>query len=70
MEDLTAEQQNKVDTIQESGDALLILLNDILDLSKVEAGELEVEIREFRLQDLVASIEALWEPQAQSKQLG
>ena len=39
---LTAEQREQVDLIMDSGDTLLVLLNDILDLSKIEAGKLEI----------------------------
>ncbi|CAI5500425.1 unnamed protein product [Closterium sp. Naga37s-1] len=46
---LQEEQRQFVDTIRSSGDALLTILNDILDLSKIEAGELELEHRDFDL---------------------
>jgi signal transduction histidine kinase/ActR/RegA family two-component response regulator len=39
---LTSEQKEQVDLIMDSGDTLLVLLNDILDLSKIEAGKLEI----------------------------
>ena len=39
----TAKQRNYLNVVKHSGDALLILLNDILDLSKVEAGKMELE---------------------------
>lgn len=39
---LTEEQRDQVDLIMDSGDTLLVLLNDILDLSKIEAGKLEI----------------------------
>jgi len=40
--ELTGEQREQVDLIMDSGDTLLVLLNDILDLSKIEAGKLEI----------------------------
>ena len=53
--DLTHEQRDFCATIQDSGEALLRIVNDVLDFSKVEAGRLELEARPFRL---VACIEA------------
>ncbi|MEM7388125.1 MAG: histidine kinase dimerization/phospho-acceptor domain-containing protein, partial [Verrucomicrobiota bacterium] len=45
--ELTAEQRNYVDIIQASGDSLMSLIKDILDISKIEAGKIELESREF-----------------------
>jgi signal transduction histidine kinase/CheY-like chemotaxis protein len=41
--ELTAKQRNYLSVVKQSGDSLLTLLNDILDLSKVEAGKMELE---------------------------
>jgi len=51
--DLSAEQQEYLATVKESADSLLRLLNDILDLSKIEAGKLEIDSVEFNLADLL-----------------
>jgi PAS domain S-box-containing protein len=51
--ELTAEQRGFADVIRSSGDALLGIINDILDLSKIEAGKLELESRPFVLRDSV-----------------
>ena len=50
---LTSEQQDYVRILSTGGDTLLNLINDILDLSKVEAGHLELEAIDFNLYDLV-----------------
>eukprot|EP00756_Hemistasia_phaeocysticola_P023987 Hpha_TRINITY_DN15922_c1_g3::TRINITY_DN15922_c1_g3_i1::g.71619::m.71619 len=46
---LTAEQQEMLDTIRNCGDALLNVINDILDYGKIGSGKLELEKREFQL---------------------
>jgi PAS domain S-box-containing protein len=51
--ELTAPQREYVDIIRASGQALLSLLNDVLDLSKIEAGRLELECVRFSLRDLI-----------------
>ena len=51
---LSARQREYADTVRSSGEGLLAILNDILDLSKIEAGKLAVDAREF---DLIATIE-------------
>ena len=53
---LTAEQDKYVKIFQRAGDNLLNLINDILDLSKVEASQLELEQTGFSLTDLVEKI--------------
>lgn len=50
---LTAEQDDLVSTIETSGDALLSLLNDILDLSKIDSGMLDLSLEQVDLEDLV-----------------
>lgn len=66
---LTPDQREQVHIIKESGDALLELLNDILDLSKIEAGRLELEYIDFGIGDLLDSTAALWQSRAQVKGL-
>lgn len=51
---LTAEQRKYVRVFQSAGDDLLRVVNDILDLSKVEAGQIELENIDFDLADVVA----------------
>ena len=47
--ELTAEQREHVETIRQSGDALLNLVNEILDFSKMEAGKIVLENKPFSL---------------------
>lgn len=53
---LTPEQKEYVDDIHLSADALLVILNDILDLSKIEAGKLELENEPFQLRSVVLGV--------------
>ncbi len=53
-----------VETIVGSGQTLLRLLNDALDLSRAEAGRLELQEDSFRIASLIDDIDALWRPRA------
>ncbi len=50
---LDSEQQQYVQVFKNAGENLLTLINDILDLSKVEAGQIELEKTDFNLTDLI-----------------
>ncbi|MEO6339510.1 MAG: ATP-binding protein [Caulobacteraceae bacterium] len=52
MDSLSQEQQQRLDVIRQSGETLLAILNDVLDLSKIEAGKLELDEAEFDISDL------------------
>ena len=60
-------QRDKLETIRDSGQTLLTILNDILDLSKIEAGELQFENSDFSIPELVSEIDGLWSPQVRAK---
>ncbi|MBI5434938.1 MAG: response regulator [Planctomycetes bacterium] len=54
--ELTREQREYADTVSSCSEALLCLINDILDLSKIEAGKLELESIDFDLRSLVHEV--------------
>jgi signal transduction histidine kinase len=56
--ELSPEQRERLTVIGQSGESLLAILNDILDLSKIEAGKLELEDGEFDLEQLVQTTHA------------
>lgn len=66
---LTEQQQELVRTLQMSADLLLVLLNDILDLSKIEAGMLQLEQVPCDWEDILLDAIKLLQPRAQQKQL-
>jgi signal transduction histidine kinase/CheY-like chemotaxis protein len=66
---LTPQQRDHLLTIQDSSTSLLAILNDILDLSKVEAGRLDIERVPFAVRELVAHTLRPFGARAQEKQL-
>ncbi|MBD2041054.1 PAS domain S-box protein [Microcoleus sp. FACHB-672] len=66
---LNPEQRDFVETIRISGDALLSLINEILDLSKLEAGEMELEVLNFDLSVCIEEMLDLLAPPAHMKGL-
>src|SRR5215470_3100094 len=67
---LTGQQVDFARTIHEAGSDLLQLINDILDLSKVEAGKMDVNPAELQLTALVDYVDATFRPMAEDKGLG
>jgi len=67
--ELVGEQRAHVETIQRSGEALLALINDVLDLSKIEAGKIELEHEEFGLAELIDAVLELTGARASAKGL-
>jgi two-component system, sensor histidine kinase RpfC len=66
---LDPEQRECVNTIQASTRSLLALVEDVLDISAIEAGKLKLDVTEFSLRDVVANVALILQPQARAKQL-
>jgi signal transduction histidine kinase/CheY-like chemotaxis protein len=64
---LSPEQDRQLDMIVRSGDSLMTILNDILDISKIEAGKLDLEVITFDLIELGQSAHDLWADAATTK---
>ena len=66
---LTPEQSNYIQMAKKSGTSLLCLINDILDLSKIEAGELELDSIQFDLRETLEDISDIFSIEAYKKGL-
>ena len=67
--DLSAKQKEYLTAIKLSGDALIVLINDILDLAKVDAGKMVFEKTPFKLKSSISSMLHLFETKTQEKNL-
>ena len=68
-ENLNEKQQRYVRNIQTSGKDLLTLVNDILDLAKIEAGKMDLHIVEFSIGDLVERLSGMMKPLAERRNI-
>ncbi|WP_165842773.1 glucokinase [Phenylobacterium deserti] len=68
-DELSTIQRERLDIIRQSGESLLAILNDILDLSKIEAGQLELEEVDFDLRTLLLGAHAAFTALANKKGL-
>ncbi len=66
-EDLTSEQKMSVRLIRQSSQSLLTLIDDILDVSKIEAGKLSCEMKDCSLAKILNAIESMMQPLATEK---
>jgi signal transduction histidine kinase len=66
---LTDKQQRWVTNIQSGGQRLLALINDILDLAKIEAGKMEVHLEEFGVAEVADDLLNMFRPMAQKKNI-
>jgi two-component system sensor histidine kinase/response regulator len=66
---MSDEQREYVEAVHDSGQALLTIINDLLDLTRMEAGRLELDSIDFDLEKLVDRTFALVEPRARGKEL-
>ena len=62
-------QRQHLDTIVRSGQHLLAVINDILDMSKIEAGHAELSVAVFDLRDLVSDLAAIFRMRTNAKGL-
>ncbi|WP_440951994.1 PAS domain S-box protein [Methanococcoides sp. FTZ1] len=67
---LNEKQFRYTDNISKSGKHLLELINDILDISKVESGKMELHIEEFPVSDVIYEVKAGLAPQSSDKNIG
>jgi len=67
---IPAEEYSYLEVIERNGKHLLALINDILDISRIEAGREEVEITTFNPCNLINEVVSMIEPQAQQKNIG
>ncbi len=62
-------QRHRVETVQRSGSALLSIINDILDVSRIEAGKLDLDVRDFNLRSCMEGTIELLTEQARGKEI-
>jgi CheY-like chemotaxis protein/two-component sensor histidine kinase len=66
---LDAQQRDYLEKVRQSSGVLLSILNDILDYSKIEAGQVELDPRPFRLRELLDQLTALFQAAVEAKGL-
>jgi signal transduction histidine kinase/DNA-binding response OmpR family regulator len=66
---LTVESRRQLETVHASGDHLLQLINDVLDLAKVEAGKIELQLHPLALPGMLAHLAEVFQPRAAQKKI-
>lgn len=69
-QNLSEQQRQFAKSINSAGNDLLLLINDILDLSKIEARKLSVRLEDFSTGSLADSLASTFQPQAEAKKVG
>ncbi|RPH32086.1 MAG: response regulator [Bacteroidales bacterium] len=64
---IPADEYSYIDVIERNGKHLLSLINDILDISRIEAGREEVDVESFNINNLISELITLIQPQAEQK---
>jgi len=68
MPDISGEQQHiYLDIIKKGGDRMLNIINDIIDISKIESGQMEIVIAAMNINDQIDSIYSFFKPEAEAK---
>ena len=67
--DMSKESRKKIATINRAGQHLLTLINDVLEISRIEAGQVVIQRQPFDLQELLTSVEELIQVQAENRGL-
>lgn len=68
--DLTGEQQQKyIEVIEQSGQRMLTIINDIVDISRIEAGQVDVKFTDFSLSSVLSELYQFFRPEAERKNI-
>ncbi len=67
---LGPKERNMLDTILSSADLLMKLINDLLNLTRIESGQIELELQDFDFSQLLEDMRVMFETQAKEKNLG